>query len=77
MHIKPNEIEKLKRIDQQEKEIWQIVVRKLRVWSAASNGAAEGAEAIPCRPYCMLINNLYPLGQVRNIYILVSDLSSS
>ena len=54
----------MKKLDLEEKEVWQIVIRKLRVWSAASTGPDEGDEAIPCRPYCILINNLYPLGQV-------------
>lgn len=34
-----------------------MVIRKLRVWSAT-------ATLEPCRPYCILINGLYPLGQV-------------
>ena len=65
MHLSQDEINMINRFDQKEKEIWQIVVRKLRVWSAKGSGAPEGEEAIPCRPYCILVNNLYPLGQVR------------
>ncbi|OQR90425.1 hypothetical protein THRCLA_09350 [Thraustotheca clavata] len=59
-----DEVEKLKKFDQTKQEIWQIVVRKLRVWSASSKGAEEGEDAIPCRPYAILVNNIYPLGQV-------------
>ncbi|KAF0692886.1 Aste57867_16088 [Aphanomyces stellatus] len=64
MLLTPAQLEKFKRMDQKKSEIWQIVVRKLRVWSASSEGAAEGEEAIPCRPYAILVNNIYPLGQV-------------
>ncbi len=58
------QLEKYKRMNQTKSEIWQIVVRKLRVWSASSEGAVEGDDAIPCRPYAILVNNIYPLGQV-------------
>lgn len=58
------EIVQYRKLDQPHQEVWQIVVRKLRVWSASSQGATEGNDAIPCRPYCILVNNLYPLGQV-------------
>ncbi|ETV91658.1 hypothetical protein, variant [Aphanomyces invadans] len=64
MLLTPAQLEKYKRMDQTKSEIWQIVVRKLRVWSASSEGAAEGDDAIPCRPYAILVNNIYPLGQV-------------
>ncbi|RHZ32409.1 hypothetical protein DYB31_001281 [Aphanomyces astaci] len=64
MLLTPAQLQKYKRMDQTKSEIWQIVVRKLRVWSASSEGAAEGDEAIPCRPYAILVNNIYPLGQV-------------
>lgn len=63
-YLTTGELKKMKKLELQEKEVWQIVIRKLRVWSAASTGPDEGPEAIPCRPYCILINNLYPLGQV-------------
>mmetsp|Transcript_16448 Transcript_16448/g.30109 ORF Transcript_16448/g.30109 Transcript_16448/m.30109 type:complete len:594 (+) Transcript_16448:2753-4534(+) len=52
------------KLPQAEQEVWQIVIRKLRVWSAASTGADEGQDAIPCRPYCIMINSLYPTGKV-------------
>lgn len=60
------QIEKLRKLEQPKKEVWQVVVRKLRVWSASSTGgsAADGSDAPPCRPYCIMVNNLYPLGQV-------------
>jgi hypothetical protein len=64
MLLTPQVVDKIKRLDQPHQEVWQIVVRKLRVWSASSTGAEEGADAIPCRPYCILVNNLYPMGQV-------------
>ena len=38
-------------------------MRKLNVWSASSQGSPDGPGAIPCRPYVVLINNLYPSGQ--------------
>ncbi|GLE02220.1 hypothetical protein PINS_up011058 [Pythium insidiosum] len=62
--LTPQQIDKFRKLDQPHQEVWQVVVRKLRVWSASSAGAADGADAIPCRPYCILVNNLYPLGQV-------------
>ncbi|KAJ0403789.1 hypothetical protein ATCC90586_003781 [Pythium insidiosum] len=62
--LTPQQIDKFRKLDQPRQEVWQVVVRKLRVWSASSAGAADGADAIPCRPYCILVNNLYPLGQV-------------
>ncbi|OQR82752.1 hypothetical protein ACHHYP_15560 [Achlya hypogyna] len=64
MLLTPAQLEKFKKLDQTKQEIWQIVVRKLRVWSASSQGAEEGDDAIPCRPYAILVNNIYPLGQV-------------
>ncbi|TMW69149.1 hypothetical protein Poli38472_001305 [Pythium oligandrum] len=64
MFLTSKQVDKFRKLDKPHQEIWQVVVRKLRVWSASSEGAAEGAEAIPCRPYCILVNNLYPLGQV-------------
>ena len=51
-------ISRLCKLPQQAKEIWQIVVRPLRVWSASSKGASEGNDAIPCRPFCILVNDL-------------------
>ncbi|DBA01762.1 TPA: hypothetical protein N0F65_010172 [Lagenidium giganteum] len=59
MLLKPEQVERVKKLDQQKLEVWQVVVRKLRVWSASS-----GNESTPCRPYCILVNNLYPMGQV-------------
>lgn len=64
MLLTPQQVERYRKLDQTKLEIWQVVVRKLRVWSASSSGATEGSEAVPCRPYCILVNNLYPLGQV-------------
>jgi hypothetical protein len=60
----PEQVAAAKKWPVTEKEVWQVLVRKLRVWSAESTGAAEGPDAVPCRPYCLLINNLYPLGRV-------------
>lgn len=65
MLLTPKQVETYRKLDKRESEIWQVVVRKLRVWSAASEGPDDGSEAVPCRPYCVLVNNLYPLGQVR------------
>ena len=59
-HIEPSH--PAARLPKHEQEIWQVVVRKLRVWSASSAGADEGEGAIPCRPYCIFVNNLYPKG---------------
>ncbi|EQC32066.1 hypothetical protein SDRG_10263 [Saprolegnia diclina VS20] len=64
MLLTRGQLDKFKKLDQTKQEIWQIVVRKLRVWSASSQGAEEGDDAIPCRPYAILVNNIYPLGQV-------------
>lgn len=58
------QVERYKKLEKKQLEVWQIVVRKLRVWSASSSGADDGDSAVPCRPYCILVNNLYPLGQV-------------
>lgn len=62
------EIAQCKRLHQDEREIWQIALKKLRVWSAKEfNTSAESAESvesvespIPCRPYCLFVINLYP-----------------
>lgn len=62
--VNPKQVEKIRKLDQTKHEVWQVVVRKLRVWSASSSGAADGSDAVPCRPYCIMVNNLYPLGQV-------------
>lgn len=62
-YLKPAEVEKVKKLSQNKNEIWQVVVRKLRVWSATSS-SNETSTVTPCRPYCIMINNLYPLGQV-------------
>lgn len=64
--VNAKQVEKLRKLAQTKKEVWQVVVRKLRVWSASSTGGskADGSDAPPCRPYCILVNNLYPLGQV-------------
>jgi hypothetical protein len=51
------------RLPKHEQEIWQVLVRKLRVWSASSVGADSGDDAIPCRPHCIFVNNLYPKGR--------------
>ena len=53
-----------KKSDQRDQEIWQVVIRKLRVWAASSEGGEDDAGAIPCRPYCIMVNNSYPKGQV-------------
>ena len=45
------------------KEIWQIVVKPLRVWAAASRPAPSG-EVLPCRPRFMFVGNLYPTGKL-------------
>ncbi len=66
--LAPAQVDKVKRLDQSKSEVWQIVVRKLRVWSASSDGAAEGDDAIPCRPYAILVNNIYPRGNVSFVY---------
>ncbi|RHY03128.1 hypothetical protein DYB36_007084 [Aphanomyces astaci] len=78
MLLTPAQLQKYKRMDQTKSEIWQIVVRKLRVWSASSEGAAEGDEAIPCRPYAILVNNIYPLGQVLELsgHLVRKDMAS-
>lgn len=58
------QVENLSKLPITEKEIWQVVIRKLRVWSAAGASDATDSELIPCRPYCILVNNLFPKGQV-------------
>ncbi|CAI5714927.1 unnamed protein product [Peronospora destructor] len=64
MLLTSNQVERYRKLEKKQLEVWQVVVRQLRVWSASSTGAEEGQDAIPCRPYCVLVNNLYPLGQV-------------
>lgn len=64
MLLTPAQVERYKKLEKKQLEVWQVVVRKLRVWSASSAGDADGQDAVPCRPYCILVNNLYPLGQV-------------
>ena len=49
-------------LPQRDKEVWQVVVRKLRVWSASSKGADQGRGAIPCRPHAIFVMTLYPKG---------------
>jgi hypothetical protein len=73
MLLTPAQVERFKKLSQTKQEIWQIVVRKLRVWSASSEGAEEGEEAIPCRPFAILVNNIYPMGQVMIIRTLYND----
>ncbi|ETI42613.1 hypothetical protein, variant 2 [Phytophthora nicotianae P1569] len=58
------QVERYRKLEKKQLEVWQVVVRQLRVWSASSAGADDGQDAVPCRPYCILVNNLYPLGQV-------------
>ncbi|EGZ13153.1 hypothetical protein PHYSODRAFT_510777 [Phytophthora sojae] len=64
MLLTPKQVERYRKLEKKQLEVWQVVVRQLRVWSASSAGAEEGQDAVPCRPYCILVNNLYPLGQV-------------
>lgn len=64
MLLSSQQVERYRKLEKKKLEVWQVVVRQLRVWSASSAGAAEGRDAVPCRPYCILVNNLYPLGQV-------------
>lgn len=64
MLLTPQQVERYRKLEQNQLEVWQVVVRQLRVWSASSTGADVGHDAVPCRPYCILVNNLYPLGQV-------------
>uniref|UniRef100_H3GGT1 MYND-type domain-containing protein n=1 Tax=Phytophthora ramorum TaxID=164328 RepID=H3GGT1_PHYRM len=64
MLLTPQQVERYRKLEKKQLEVWQVVVRQLRVWSASSSGAADGEDAVPCRPYCVLVNNLYPLGQV-------------
>ncbi|CAH0520334.1 unnamed protein product [Peronospora belbahrii] len=64
MMLTSNQVERYRKLEKKQLEVWQVVVRQLRVWSASSTGADEGKDAVPCRPYCVLVNNLYPLGQV-------------
>jgi hypothetical protein len=63
-YIADKETASFKRIIKDEKAIWQVVIRKLRCWVGASGGK-DGDEAIPCRPYCILVNCLYPNSQVQ------------
>ncbi|POM75486.1 MYND domain containing hypothetical protein, partial [Phytophthora palmivora] len=64
MLLTPTQVERYRKLEKNQLEVWQVVVRQLRVWSASSAGADDGQDAVPCRPYCILVNNLYPLGQV-------------
>jgi hypothetical protein len=63
-YITDEETASFKRIAKDEKEIWQVVVRKLRCWVGASADGKGSTEPVPCRPYCILVNCLYPNSQV-------------
>eukprot|EP00644_Phytophthora_capsici_P004807 jgi/Phyca11/4139/fgenesh1_pm.PHYCAscaffold_1_\ len=64
MLLTSKQVDRYRKLEKKQLEVWQVVVRQLRVWSASSAGAEEGQDAVPCRPFCILVNNLYPLGQV-------------
>lgn len=51
----------IRRLPRRDKALWQVVVRPLRAWSASSQSPADG-EAIPVRPRCVFVNELYPSG---------------
>eukprot|EP01138_Halocafeteria_seosinensis_P006283 gb/GECG01006424.1/.p1 GENE.gb/GECG01006424.1/~~gb/GECG01006424.1/.p1 ORF type:complete len:543 (+),score=67.41 gb/GECG01006424.1/:1-1629(+) len=56
-------IDTLRSKEQRPKEIWQIVGKPLRVWSAASQ-TSDSEEVKPCRPYFLFVGNLYPSGKL-------------
>ena len=65
-------IAKLRRYDRVKREIWQVVTRELRVWVASSDTPGNvGDDAVPCRPHCLLLCNVYPKGK-----LLKHDISS-
>jgi len=55
---------RIRNLPQTQKEIWQVVVRRLRVWSGASEGEREDGSPQPCRPYSVIISCLYPEGRL-------------
>ncbi|GBG24497.1 TBC1 domain family member 8B [Hondaea fermentalgiana] len=55
---------RIRSLDQGKSEIWQVVVRKLRVWSASSEIVSETGEPRPCRPFAVTISCLYPEGRL-------------
>jgi hypothetical protein len=65
-YLKEVEIDRMSKLEKKDREIWQVLLRKLRVWSASSEGASEGDDAIPVRPWMCFISNLYPLGRMIN-----------
>lgn len=65
MLLNKKTVRELRKLPQPNESItWQVVWRPLRVWSAASCGAAEGEGAIPCRPFCAFVTELFPRGRV-------------
>ena len=63
-YVEPQQVTMMNKWPLEKSVVWQITIRKLRVWAASSEGADEGADAIACRPYCLMINNIYPVGKV-------------
>ncbi len=49
-----------KRIERDDREVWQVSVRKLRCWLEAQ----PGVEAPPNRPYCIFVSCLHPTGRL-------------
>jgi hypothetical protein len=42
MLLSPQQVERYRKLEKKQLEVWQVVVRQLRVWSASSSGADEG-----------------------------------
>lgn len=64
MYISAADVARLRELPQTAKETWQLAVRKLRVWCAASTGADSGPKAVPCRPHATFVLNVYPKGEL-------------
>ena len=56
------DITRLKKLPLVAKEVWQLVVKPLRVWAAAPEGPPQGPDAIPWRPPCAFLVNIFPAG---------------
>lgn len=60
------DIPAMKIIKSAEKEVWQVVVRKLRVWCHTTTPVFPDTpvDDAACRPWCILVFNLYPAGRI-------------
>lgn len=57
-----DDVARLKKLPLVEREVWQVAVKPLQVWAASPEGPSEGPDAIPYRPLCAFLFNVYPAG---------------